>query len=83
MSESIPLGRFDLAVFALYMVVTMALGFLVAGRHRKTAKGYFLGDRRLPWYVVGTSMIAADISSDDLIANAGAAYQGSRRSPHR
>src|SRR5437016_9948262 len=75
MTESIPLGRFDLAVFAFYMVVTMALGFLVAGRHRKTAKGYFLGDRRLPWYVVGTSMIAADISSDDLIANAGAAYQ--------
>ena len=31
MSESIPLGTFDLAVFALYMVVTMALGFLVAG----------------------------------------------------
>src|SRR5436190_12807760 len=75
MSESIPLGHFDLAVFALYMVVTVVLGFLVAGRHRKTAKGYFLGDRRLPWYVVGTSMIAADISSDDLIANAGAAYQ--------
>jgi len=75
MSESIPLGRFDLAVFAIYMVVTVVLGFLVAGRHRKTAKGYFLGDRQLPWYVVGTSMIAADISSDDLIANAGAAYQ--------
>src|SRR5436190_2328982 len=75
MSESIPLGAFDLSVFALYMVVTVVLGFLVAGRHRKTAKGYFLGDRQLPWYVVGTSMIAADISSDDLIANAGAAYQ--------
>jgi SSS family solute:Na+ symporter len=75
MNESIPLGRFDLAVFALYMVVTVVLGFLVAGRHRKTAKGYFLGDRQLPWYVVGTSMIAADISSDDLIANAGAAYK--------
>ena len=27
MTESIPLGRFDLAVFGLYMVVTMALGF--------------------------------------------------------
>ena len=75
MSETIPLGTFDLTVFALYMVVTVALGFLVAGRHRKTAKGYFLGDRQLPWYVVGTSMIAADISSDDLIANAGGAYQ--------
>ena len=75
MSETIPLGAIDLAVFVLYMVVAVALGFFVAGRHRKTAKGYFLGDRQLPWYVVGTSMIAADISSDDLIANAGAAYK--------
>jgi hypothetical protein len=75
MNSTIPLGAFDLAVFAVYMVVTVVLGFLVAGRHRKTAKGYFLGDRRLPWYVVATSMIAADISSDDLIANAGGAYQ--------
>ena len=75
MSESIPLGTIDLTVFFLYMIIAVALGFLVAGRHRKTAKGYFLGDRQLPWYVVGTSMIAADISSDDLIANAGGAYQ--------
>jgi solute:Na+ symporter, SSS family len=75
MNSTIPLGTIDLAVFAVYMVVTVALGFLVAGRHRQTAKGYFLGDRRLPWYVVATSMIAADISSDDLIANAGGAYQ--------
>ena len=72
---SIPLNAFDLGVFIVYMVVTVAVGFLVAGRQRKTAKGYFLGDRKLPWYVVATSMIAADISSDDLIANAGGAYQ--------
>jgi SSS family solute:Na+ symporter len=75
MNSTIPLGTIDLAVFAIYMIVAVGLGFLVAGRHRQTAKGYFLGDRRLPWYVVGTSMIAADISSDDLIANAGGAYQ--------
>ena len=73
--DRIPLNPFDFAVFVLYMVVTVAVGFWVAGRARKTTRGYFLGDKKLPWYVVGTSMIAADISSDDLIANAGGAYQ--------
>src|SRR5688572_16975171 len=73
--DRIPLNGFDLSIFALYMVVTIALGFWVAGRERKTTRGYFLGDKKLPWYVVATSMIAADISSDDLIANAGGAYQ--------
>src|SRR5215207_10220478 len=73
--DRIPLNRFDLAVFVIYMVVTVGIGFWVAGRARKTTRGYFLGDRKLPWYVVATSMIAADISSDDLIANAGGAFQ--------
>ena len=73
--ERIPLNAFDLSVFVIYMVVTVAVGFWVAGRQRKTTTGYFLGDKKLPWYVVATSMIAADISSDDLIANAGGAYQ--------
>src|SRR5687767_3694021 len=73
--QNIPLNAFDLAVFVIYMVVTVALGFWVAGKNRKTARGYFLGDKKLPWYVVATSMIAADISSDDLIANAGVAYK--------
>jgi solute:Na+ symporter, SSS family len=74
--ERIPLNPFDFAVFVIYMIVTVAVGFWVAGRARKTTRGYFLGDKKLPWYVVGTSMIAADISSDDLIANAGADQYG-------
>ena len=73
--QRIPLNAFDLSVFIVYMVVTVGLGFWVAGKNRKTARGYFLGDKKLPWYVVATSMIAADISSDDLIANAGVAYK--------
>src|SRR5918999_1345078 len=73
--DKIPLNAFDLCVFIVYMIVTVAVGFWVAGRERKTTRGYFLGDRKLPWYVVATSMIAADISSDDLIANAGGAYK--------
>ena len=76
MPTQIPLNAVDLSIFIVYMVAIVALGFWVArGRERKTTKGYFLGDKKLPWYVVATSMIAADISSDDLIANAGGAFQ--------
>jgi SSS family solute:Na+ symporter len=73
--QHIPLNAFDLSVFIVYMILTIGLGFWVAGKNRKTARGYFLGGKTLPWYVVATSMIAADISSDDLIANAGVAYK--------
>jgi SSS family solute:Na+ symporter len=69
------LNRFDLSIFAFYMIATVGVGFLVARRGRSSSKAYFLGDRRLPWYVIATSMVAADISSEAFIANAGAAHK--------
>jgi len=73
----VTLHLLDYAIFFAYVAVTISLGFWVAGRgHRtRTSKGYFLGDRKLPWYVVGASMVAADISSEHFIANVGGAYQ--------
>jgi SSS family solute:Na+ symporter len=65
----------DLAVFALYMVATVALGFWVARRGKETAQGYFLGNKTIPWFVIGSSMVAADISSEQFISNVGVAYK--------
>ena len=75
MLGQISLNAWDLAVFFAYMVVTVALGFWVARRGVKTTRDYFLGGRSLPWYVVGASIVATDISSEHFIANVGAAYK--------
>src|SRR5271170_3879748 len=75
MNESIRLNGIDLTIFAVYMVVAVGLGFLVSRRGRTTSKAYFLGGKTLPWYVVATSMLAADVSAEHFIANAGAAYK--------
>jgi SSS family solute:Na+ symporter len=69
------LTLFDFAVFGLYMAATLALGFWVARRGRNTTRGYFLGDKKIPWYVVGASMVATDISSEHFISNVGGAYK--------
>jgi Na+/proline symporter len=47
MHTDIPLNAFDLSVFIAYMIGIVALGFWVAGRERKTTRGYFLGDKKL------------------------------------
>src|SRR3954471_23464550 len=65
----------DLAVFVLYMVATISLGFWVARKGEKTAQGYFLGNKTIPWFVIGSSMVAADISSEQFISNTSAAYK--------
>src|SRR5437588_9228065 len=75
MSGQVSLHLIDLAVFALYMVVTIALGFWVARKGKDTARGYFLGNKTIPWFVVGASMVAADISSEQFISNVSVAYK--------
>src|ERR1051326_4262571 len=75
MNNHVTLNLVDLAVFALYLLVTMALGFWVARRGRDTAQGYFLGNKTIPWFVIGASMVAADISSEQFISFVGGAYK--------
>src|SRR5947208_1620597 len=75
MTGPIRLNGLDLAIFAVYMVVAVGLGFLVSRRGRTSSKAYFLGGKTLPWYVVATSMVAADVSAEHFIANAGAAFK--------
>ncbi len=75
MDSHASLSVIDLAVFATYMVVTIALGFWAGRTGKDTARGYFLGNKTIPWFVVGSSMVAADISSEQFISNVGGAYK--------
>src|SRR6266550_6881451 len=75
MNNHVALNLVDLGVFALYMLVTIALGFWVARQGRDTAQGYFLGNKTIPWFVIGSSMVAADISSEQFISNVSVAYK--------
>ncbi len=65
----------DYAVFFLYITATLVLGFMTGRTARRKPSDYFLGEKKLPWYVVGTSMVASDISSETFIANVGIAFQ--------
>jgi solute:Na+ symporter, SSS family len=70
----VQLNHFDLAVFTVYMFLAVGLGFAVAVGRKKTTRGYFLGGKSLPWYVIACSMLASDVSSEHFIANAGAGF---------
>ena len=60
MNEYATLNAADYAVFFAYIVLTLLLGFAVSRHARRRPEDYFLGERKLPWYVVGTSMVASD-----------------------
>src|SRR5438045_5098395 len=56
------------------MFLAVGLGFLVSIVRKKPTRGYFLGGKTLPWYVIACSMLASDVSSEHFIANAGIGY---------
>jgi SSS family solute:Na+ symporter len=74
MNEHATLSGIDYTVFFAYIAFTLLLGFAVARNARRRPQDYFLGEKKLPWYVVGASMVASDISSEHFIANVGIAY---------
>ena len=61
----------DWTVIALYAVVTVALGLAFRRRAAASAEQYFLSGRSLPWWVLGTSMVATTFAADTPLAVTG------------
>ncbi len=71
------LHSIDIAVVLVYATVLMVLAQWVsrdkAGHHKDT-QDYFLAGRSLPWWAIGASLIASNISAEQIIGMSGSAY---------
>jgi SSS family solute:Na+ symporter len=68
------LSTLDIAIIVLYAVSIFSLAQWVSrekGAHKKDAQDYFLASRALPWWAIGTSLIAANISAEQIIGMSG------------
>jgi SSS family solute:Na+ symporter len=63
----------DFVVLIGYAVVVVGLGWIAHRRQHSTAD-YFLGGRRLPWIVVGASILATAFSASSLLGGPGEAF---------
>lgn len=66
--------RIDIILFVAYLAANIFLGLWVARRKASGTRGYFLAGERLPWYAIGGSIIAANISTEHFIGMIGVAY---------
>ena len=67
----------DLAIIATYGVGLFVIANLVSREkagHQKSAEDYFLAGKALPWWAVGASLIAANISAEQIIGQSGQGY---------
>jgi SSS family solute:Na+ symporter len=60
----------DILVFVGFVVAVVATGILKS-RHEKTGEDYFLASRSLSWCLIGFSLIAANISSEQFVGMSG------------
>ena len=73
MSPTLSLGAADYLTFLGYFVALSLIGWWAGRKQHADSSDYFLAGRSLPWYVVGSSYIAANISSEHFIGMIGAA----------
>ncbi len=71
------LATIDLVIVGLYAVLLFAAANWVSREkagHEKDAEDYFLAGKALPWWAVGASLIAANISAEQIIGQSGQGY---------
>ena len=72
------LAPIDIAVIVVYAIAIFGLAQWVsrdkAGAGAKNTTDYFLASKNLPWWAIGASLIAANISAEQIVGMAGSGY---------
>jgi SSS family solute:Na+ symporter len=70
------LSGLDIGILAVFFVCVISVG-LLKSRKEKTSEDYFLAGRGLKWWLIGFSLIAANISAEQFVGMSGQAAKGS------
>ena len=71
------LATIDIVVIVIYAIGIFSLAQYVGREkkgHEKDTSDYFLASKRLPWWAIGASLIAANISAEQIVGMSGSGY---------
>lgn len=71
------LNTIDYVVLVAYALLILSVGLWVSRTKKgeqKTAEDYFLAGKTLPWWAIGASLIAANISAEQFIGMSGSGF---------
>ncbi len=71
--ESFRIFPLDLVIFFVFIACVIALGLYKSKGEGKDSEAYFLAGRGLKWWLIGVSLIAANISSEQFVGMSGQA----------
>ena len=61
----------DIVVFVLFLLAVIFTAFSVSRKSNTGSESYFLAGRGLSWWLIGVSLIAANISAEQFIGMSG------------
>lgn len=65
----------DVSVFVGYFVIILGIGFFAGRGEGKNAKEYFLAGGKLPWYIIGASLVAGSVNSEQMVGTVGKSWE--------
>lgn len=71
------LANLDIGIFVVYVLGLLALALYISRaekNHERNTKDYFLASKSLPWWAIGASLIASNISAEQIIGMSGSGY---------
>ena len=71
------LSSIDLTVIGIYAVILLSVALYVSTRKTTadmSSEDYFLAGKSLPWWAIGASLIAANISAEQIIGQSGQGF---------
>jgi SSS family solute:Na+ symporter len=64
----------DAVIFGIYFLGVVIVGAFASRKAKRTKRDYFLAGDKLPWWMIGGSILASNISSHHLVGVLGVAY---------
>jgi len=77
-SASVPFATLDYIIFGVYLFVIIGLGLWVSREkegQEKDSSDYFLASKSLPFWAIGSSLIASNISAEQFIGMSGSGFR--------
>ena len=65
------LSTLDWVIVAAYLILSLAIGIYFTKRASGSMSSYFVSGRSLPWWILGTSMVATTFAADTPLAVTG------------
>jgi len=71
------LSHLDIALASAYLLLIVGIGYWAANQKKgqsRSAQDYFLASKSLPWWVIGASVVASNISAEQFIGMSGSGF---------